>query len=1577
MQAILFGQLFLFLAVGYVVKEKLKLHLTGLAVITIGALWIPLNMGALMFRLPLFAQQINAARASVGGDPLLAVPGIGLPLDLPILAWLIVAGTCIPTWTALTFRFRGHLLTHGTVAAVGATVALFLAVLVPGIGWEWPVASLAVLTIPLLFTWHYLRQTSFQNIAEPLFWTAQATLSGVAVVLLLAYISGGVTAYSLALVALAGTSLYATAHRFSPNLIYEYVIAALPLVAILFVLSGLNVRLELYDALFMVMAVGYIIIGRVREKQYQVELLRPSQWPALQPAYAVGYLLVLAAVIWPSFQEVSRMGVLYGATAVTLLSARWWGKAIWTYLASLLFVAAFLLTLDQVGLSVTYWAVPLALLASAYFFGALALKRFPIAAKPMFSMAYVLTLVAMAWAALDSSGAMARWTLPVVGLIYGTSAILVHRRSHPSLHGLVERVLGRLSPGLLADKSRQIGAAGLGLAAAVLVPLWVALVLLWIGVEGAVHAFNPLAWAFASALLAHFALRRYAALYTKVFLAFGVVPGVSAVVIGLVYESQVVLLEVLYGVAALSALYRFFLRSEVPLYLAAMLLLVPFGLTLDLIGVSSLLWSTPLMVLAVAYLGLGLLLGNRLQTTAARPLYYVGYGVSGLALAWTAVWVLTMWSDAIPDTAPVWERLLMSAGLLLGAVAYAVAAYRRRDTRFGHLAVWIMTGAFGIVLDAFPLSVGGLAVVVALGAVAYVLAGVALKKLPQANSATAEGQSTALSRRLRLGNGFSTPMLVAGYGVALISLGMATIDLLDAQEATWPVNLTYMISVGLLAASAFLFRAPAFAAGAAALFLLPFSLFVYDIFGETSELLTLPNAALAFGWAGLAIGYLALGMVMERGTPRSSHALPVLGYLLLIAAVAASLGSAERQSVVFGVIVAVAGASAFLTHWRLTSNLVDLTSRLLAIPLEVARRYVTLAFVAVASLLSPLWGLEILALFTTEAPVQGLALALGAPVYVLLGVFIAGRTDRSYAWPVYAAGFGMTAVAPVLTWASQPLTVAALALGSGTYALSAYVFRQRSWAPLLMYPSVGLAAASYSLGLSLLDLDAKYVGLALLPGAVASLGAGWALHRWLDRSGTSVSASLVARYIGPASVVAWQVPFLVVGYGLSLAAVALSLDYELQLLVALLAATGIYAASLGIYRTWGWLYPLLISAHLASASLITLSGFDISRPVIGILLVAPTLAMGLFMRIATRGAKAGDLKALMVPWAIPFIVFGILDMGTSIVLAAGADWSGLIVSVSYAVLSAIAATATQHRVLPYVSTAFVTASVVFASRWLGLGWSQSAVVWASQGFLMWWGGQAFGALSRRGRPERNPQTRLAIWEAPLRKSGVRLSWFALAFVVVVYFLNIFAPGTFEGDALQDATAVMAILGLLYLGMAFVAHRVWFGYLAVALLLASWTLQLVDREIPFAQAYAIPAGLYLLGIAFFERRRSASSLPVFIEGSAVLLLLVSSFWQSVVDDPAWAYAVLLAAEAVLLVLWGAANQAKLPFMGGIVAFIVNILYQTTGLLSTLPGAAIGLIVGLLIVTAIAGIELKRAQLITLGRVWTSRLSLWRW
>jgi hypothetical protein len=1307
---------------------------------------------------------------------------------------------------------------------------------------------------------------------------------------------------------------------------------------------------------------------------------------------------------------------------------------------------------------------------------------------PLLSLAYPLTLVALGWAAADSSGTMARWTLPMAAALFAASAVLVHRQGPGNLHRLAESAVGSLGFQLPPERTRQMAALGFGLGAAALMPLWVSLLLLWRDIAGPVHAYNPLGWAFAAALLASF-LRRPGALYARASLAFGGLLALAAVLapLGFSQISLEVVTGVLYGATALSALYRFLLRSPVPLYLAATLLVAPFLLSLDLAGLDPLLWSTPLMTLAVAYLGLGLVARVRLPLAPVAPLYHVGYGISAMALVWSIAWAIGGLSGVSGDMNLTVQdqRLFVSAGLFLGATAYALTAYRLGNGQVGHLATWVLAAALGIVLVATPLSLDHAAIVAAMGGTIFLLtgAGFRARRLSQPESSFAD-----LAPRQRILAVFSPPLIVTGLAVAAISLVLATLDLLARDGQLGPAKTVYLINVALLATSAYLFRSATFVSGAAALFILPFSLWVYDLRGETTNLFALPSAALAFAWTGLALGYLALGVGVERRAPRYGWSLPALGYLLLVGAVVASLGSAWRQSVVFGVVVVVAGASAFLTHHRVTSNFVDLLSKSFSVPLEATRRYLTLAFTSVASLLAPLWALEILALFSREMPAQGLVLALAAPAYLFVGALVARRSLLLYAWPVYAAAYGMTVAAQVLTYSSLPYSVTALALGSATYLLGAYLFRSTAWSqlsllvavvllpitlvrvlgffdlsrvdyglgltamalaymvlaslvgrwawvrqglstwygvafvlsvvgvalavpddadawpvsiaafslgavfyglvafrlrsPVSLYPAVGLAVASYSLGLAILHLDLQYLGLALLPGAVASLGVGWLLHRLLQRPAPPVFLRRWLRLADASSGLEWEVPFLAVGYGLATAGAGLSALFEGQRQVALLALTGLFAASLWVFRGWGWLYPLLLSAHLAWAAVLTLPQLGLLREAVGLLFIPAMLVMVALLGALTRREQETGPTAFLAPRAAPFLLFGALDLGTSVVLAAFADWAGLVMSASYALLFAAAAHATRLRLLPYASTAFVTGAVIFTSRLFGLGWSQSAVVWATQGLVMWWGGQAAGLLVRREqRSQQDTPSRLHQWQAPLRNAGLRLSWFALAFVVVMLVLGLVAPDRFA-SSLQDASVVLAVLGLLYSGMAFIGRRAWSGYLAVALLLASWTIQAIDLDIPNAQAYAIPAGLYLLGIAYFERRRGflpavASGLPGLIEGAAVLLLVVSSFWQSVTDEPSWAYALLLAVESILLVLWGAVNRTRLPSLGGIVAFVLNVLYQTAGLLSTRSGAVIGLTIGLLLVAVIAVIEWRREQLIRLARDWSGQAGQWRW
>jgi hypothetical protein len=95
---------------GYQVREKMGLRLSGGALMDIGALWVPLNIAALLFE---FLEVRSDAPV---------IPGIGVPLGLPMLGWMAIAAVSAPVYAFLAYRFRLVLLVYG--AAIGFSAAL-------------------------------------------------------------------------------------------------------------------------------------------------------------------------------------------------------------------------------------------------------------------------------------------------------------------------------------------------------------------------------------------------------------------------------------------------------------------------------------------------------------------------------------------------------------------------------------------------------------------------------------------------------------------------------------------------------------------------------------------------------------------------------------------------------------------------------------------------------------------------------------------------------------------------------------------------------------------------------------------------------------------------------------------------------------------------------------------------------------------------------------------------------------------------------------------------------------------------------------------------------------------------------------------------------------------------------------------------------------------------------------------------------------------------------------------------------------------------------------------------------------
>jgi len=144
-----------------------------------------------------------------------------------------------------------------------------------------------------------------------------------------------------------------------------------------------------------------------------------------------------------------------------------------------------------------------------------------------------------------------------------------------------------------------------------------------------------------------------------------------------------------------------------------------------------------------------------------------------------------------------------------------------------------------------------------------------------------------------------------------------------------------------------------------------------------------------------------------------------------------------------------------------------------------------------------------------------------------------------------------------------------------------------------------------------------------------------------------------------------------------------------------------------------------------------------------------------------------------------------------------------------------------------------------------------------------------------------------------------------------------------------------------------------------------------------QWYAIPGGLYFIGIGFLEWRRNKSRYAIAIELLGLGTLLVTSFAQSLNGVQGFPYFVLLMFEALLVIWWGVIQRRKIPFFIGIGASVLNIVAQVTILVNVynINIWLVGLGVGLLIMGIAVSVELKREQLRARSRELSEALEKW--
>ncbi len=190
---------------------------------------------------------------------------------------------------------------------------------------------------------------------------------------------------------------------------------------------------------------------------------------------------------------------------------------------------------------------------------------------------------------------------------------------------------------------------------------------------------------------------------------------------------------------------------------------------------------------------------------------------------------------------------------------------------------------------------------------------------------------------------------------------------------------------------------------------------------------------------------------------------------------------------------------------------------------------------------------------------------------------------------------------------------------------------------------------------------------------------------------------------------------------------------------------------------------------------------------------------------------------------------------------------------------------------------------------------------------------------------------------------------------------------------QMVVWVLGFLGLLYVLVSFTHRWLRFGYIAIGMLLTAWMLHVFYiqqwDDLRRLQWYTIPVGLYLLGIAYMEWQQGHKTLGRRLDYLAMVLMLGSLFWQTLLFG--WGYALLLGTEGLAAFYWGSARRLRRFLYAGMVGVILATLGQLLNSLRSINQWIVFGIIGLLLVMVAIVVERKLEDI----KSWKEILESW--
>ena len=1252
---------------------------------------------------------------------------------------------------------------------------------------------------------------------------------------------------------------------------------------------------------------------------------------------------------------------------------------------------------------------------------------------------YALPLLGILWSLGERASLL--WTFGILIAVCAVSAVLVHVKHHPAW----ETITRGLIEGLNFKAAGVIRDAFIWLVAWML-PVWVVLFLdhlplaagyAWLGLPGAALVYLGAAGLFgrlnagyrmpfqlaaqaaaAVGLLVSvpFTVRTFSGQFD---LAVDVLPGLAIIIL----QSLVVIFYLLFAWQ-----HRRRFLGYLFAYPVAILSFFPYTLGWILSNRLPEMdhYALPWMGLALFWLIAATLLdrqrslqdGERSLFWAHGP-YLVGYGLASFAVFWTLP-VLKAASWSFIAVFGVWVAVMAASSIFVQSGRHRswddwVDAVFKPDPSlwrslgrglFFWLAVWtlpiwvtLLLWQLGVVLSFGYLGYAAAAIV-------FLAAAVPLRRLDR----------TFGWALVSAGQFFALLALLLSAGTTARYLGFRRIPAVSVDEALLVLGyviLQFLIA-GFWAGSSATFSgrkwaARAFSYLAALLIWVPYSL-AWTVFKFGGI-----EPAAGYGWIELAGGLLLTGFGLdwlERRRPAIprvgfAHGVYLSGYLGLTCALAWSWPVRQAHLYNFGGVILLALLSHAAVHYRRHDTWADFTGLFTGAG-QAVQTVVRTAFLWIAAYAVPIWLAYLLAYHDFPLPSRGLALALAAPIYIAFGLAVR-RIDPGATWPLFSAGYLLTAVGAMLTFENQVLAIYVLALDAVIYAVSAYIFRQPVWLylttgltpiigllvleyrlddlpaewvaggfmglavaylvigrlfdrgraggeavspfalpfyapgyllsavalaaatdsrelalvvflmgigvytwsawafrePVFLYPAVWLAAVPYYLGMTYTRLDPAWYGVGWLPLIAAALAVGKIFfHRKADlREGTH-----------PA------MPFYILAYALSVSMVFISRGAPPALTVALSAAAALYLFSARLFRRAGWLYPGLLALHAAVLTAFSFEAVNVPLPYRPVFMLPLTLAMGLlagrlWAPSATEGA--GPWVSLNRDWALPFALFAAIDVVVGGTISLYRWESGIVTAVGHAVLLGMLAWQRVDRRFVWGSIVFFILGLGLRLAWAGLAWPRLGALAAGIGFGLYltaWTADVLASLLPDRETGQKPHRRLAIWAAPLEAVGIAVNLAGLGIAVVAFVFG------------AEIAIALAFAGALLLGISYRGRRYEIGYLGVALMEAAFVVVMIGQEVRQPQWYAIPAGLYFVGLGFFERLRGRTGFALLLEGFGLVVLLLTSFVQSLNVEFGFWYFLLLLVETVLVIAWSAQQRRKAPFLIGAGGMLANVVGQ---------------------------------------------------